>query len=341
MLEGMRASRLAPLVLAPVLYAACGSRTNLSCAKELTVTREIPSLYFVLDRSTSMKESGKWDAVRTAVAGLMKALGSRARFGAAEFPLPMAADGCDTGGEVMSLRRGDDSGVAVQAFLDATADAPDGGTPTAATLASLVPTLQGAPAPTFVVLATDGGPNCNDSLTCDVATCTANIDHVTADCNPGQLPNCCSSDIAGPQDCLDDAETVSAVQKLAAASLPLYVIGVPGSEAYSQVLDALAQAGGTARASEPRYYDVRTADATALAATLADVAQRVNASCYLDLAERPSNPQGLTIDVGGQVTIEWRYDVKTGILTLGGDACAAVQSGGAVHIVDLDECPTK
>ena len=325
----------------PLLFAACGSRTPLACQKELTVGHDVPSLYFVLDRSASMMENGKWDVVRSSISGLIGSLGTRARFGAAEFPAPNAADGCTTGGEVMSLREGDDTGATVQAFLDATADDPEGGTPTAATLTTLLPTLTAEVGPTFVILATDGGPNCNDALMCDVSTCTANIDHVSDNCNPGQLPDCCDPSFDGQRDCLDEASAVSAVQAVNAAGIPVYVIGVPGSGPYAQVLDALAEAGGTARATEPRYYDVNTSDKGALAATLEDVARRVNESCFMRLDDAPTNVSGMSVEIAGQPVGGWSYDPKTQILALRGAGCNALQAGAKITILDLDQCAAK
>ena len=47
-----------------------------------------------------------------------------------------------------------------------------GGTPTAATLDDLAVELEALSGKTFAILVTDGGANCDASLTCDASACT-------------------------------------------------------------------------------------------------------------------------------------------------------------------------
>ncbi len=215
---------------------------------------DVPNLYFVLDRSGSMAEMGKWSNVQIALDQLVVALGPRANIGAAVFPDP-SNGACSTGVEVMPTRRGDapagKRGTTDAILVTTLSRIPAaGGTPTAATLASLVPKLAALPGQTYVVLATDGGPNCNAFAACDATTCTYNIDDVT-DCPPGGPPNCCTDPGTGPEACLDSEPTIQAVAELAAAGIPVYVIGVPGSAPYADLLDALAVTGERRAAAPP------------------------------------------------------------------------------------------
>jgi hypothetical protein len=331
------------LAAAAATSAACGARTNLVCEREVPGTPLTPNLYFVLDHSKSMLEGGKWDSVGSSLQALVVRIGAKARFGAAIFPNPTSSS-CDVGVEVMSVRPGNPETAATLA--QAMSAPPNGGTPTAATLRALLPELRGLLGQTFVILATDGGPNCNAALTCSIDRCTANVDGISSTCQPGVLPNCCDQS-GSTIDCLDDAATIAAVGQLEAAGIPTFVIGVPGSEAYSAVLDAAAHAGGTSRTGSPAYYAVTTSDAAALTAALSQVIDQVAAACFLKLAQSvgvrevvvkvgdqqaPDDPQnGFTLQsVGGEQ-----------VLALHGAACDLAVAGAPVSVQVVDECPRR
>jgi hypothetical protein len=329
------------LAAAASASAACGARTNLVCDKEIPSTPITPNLYFVLDHSRSMSEGGKWTSVGSSLQALILRIGAKASFGAAIFPNP-TSPGCDVGVEVMSVRSGGPDTAATLA--QAMSAPPNGGTPTAASLRALRPALEGLVGQTFVILATDGGPNCNGALTCGLDRCTANIDNISSTCLPGVLPNCCVGQSGNPLDCLDDAATLAAVGELEAAGIPTFVIGVPGSEAYSAVLDAAAQAGGTARSGSPAYYAVTTTDAAALTAALSQVIDQVATACFLKLTQDVT-PGELVVKVGDQRAPE---DPQNGfsvdgvgdkqVFSLHGAACNLAVAGAPVSIHVVDEC---
>jgi hypothetical protein len=319
------------------LDAAPPGDESMPCVgRPIELTLVAPNLYFVLDHSTSMKQMAKWSNVRQVVAQVITQIGAGARFGATLFP--GSVDQCSLGVEVMSLRQGDAQGVVAGTFLAATTAAPDGGTPTAATLDHLVPTLSGLEGTTFAILATDGGPNCNASLSCPADQCTGNIDGV-----PNCPPNCCDPVMGGnPQSCLDDVAAVQAASDLAAAGVETFVLGIPGSAPYGPILDRLAIAGGTARSTEPRYYDVGTADTAALTAALAQIVARTGAGCTFTLANPPSASQGMRVLLNGTVipsTGPDRWTLAGTTLTLHGASCASVQSAGAPSLQFFDGCP--
>jgi hypothetical protein len=335
---------------------ACGDRSGLPLApvdckeKALEVTA-VPNLYFVLDRSRSMNSppdgatgESKWDIVRNDVADLMTTVGERAQFGTAVFPIPLAMPSeqqqCEAGIEVMGLRLGDGlsgttPGSTAASFLAATSMAPLGGTPTAATFLKLKDKLAALRGPTFAILATDGGPNCNGSLTCSVDTCTANIDRLPT-CVP-EGPNCCLQEVF---DCLDGARTVAATAELAAAGVRTFVIGVPGSEAYASVLNEVAKAGGTARAKAPYYYPVGSNSASLIEA-LTSIAARIT-GCTLELKKPPSDPGDINVVIKNvQVPQEGPdgWTLNGNIVTLEGKTCDDVLASGSKVLVTLG-CPT-
>jgi hypothetical protein len=359
-----RVSRtLAVLALAGTALAACGARSWLpapgtqtddstACTStDVPILPNVPNLYFVLDASGSMLENYKWAHVRSAVTSLVTHLEDRARFGATVFPAP-GTDQCAAGVEVMPLRAGDRSGETASVFFTATALTPWGGTPTAATFRSLVAKFRDLGGVTYVILATDGGPNCDSDLkSCAVDQCTSNIDGVKgpdgrqvcfADAgDSADAGNCCATTRSG---CLDGLETARAISELRAVGVPTYVMGIPGSLPYSAVLDDLAVAGGTPRASAPLYYAVLSPEVPALESALTDIANEVMRSCTLLLGRNPADPNKVNVSIDGRIVPSggpngWALHGPT--VTLEGTTCGARQSDAALPAVHVAEgCPT-
>ncbi|HLK41211.1 MAG TPA: vWA domain-containing protein [Polyangiaceae bacterium] len=355
------------LALCGIGFVACGARTGLlpgelevgstvdaaaaadvgvgndgSCmGAEIVLNLNAPNLYFVLDHSTSMNEMGKWANMRTVVSDLMAQIGPGARFGTAMFPPPPGSDECGPGVEVMSVRQGDTQGNTANAFLAATASMPNGGTPTAATLRALRPKLAALGPGTFVILATDGGPNCNDSLSCQVGSCTLNIDGATG-CTQGGPRNCCATP-PNPNGlgCLDGTATAEAAAELDTAGVQTFVMGIPGSAPYSTVLDEVAVAGGTARSTEPLYFRVDTPDTGALSVALAQIAMQTGAGCTFSLKSPAMHPDGAQVSVGGAGVAPGGQDgwsLAGSTLTLGGASCNGARNAGAAAVKLIDGC---
>jgi hypothetical protein len=244
-------------------------QSNFCGNQVLPVAIERPNLYFVLDRSGSMKETmpnpltgaqtGKWVAAQRAIYDVLFAMGHRVAYGAAVYPRYGNIDSCDAGGEVYRLAAGDSvtyarkglEGPNLRRFMDAISKyGPEGATPTSATLEKLVEPLLAVAGRTVVILATDGAPNCNAQAVCDAAHCIPNLEGAALP-NGGACDaeyNCCQSGAYyGPPSCIDADASVAPVQELAERGIATYVIGLPGSEAYAAVLERLAIAGGTAR----------------------------------------------------------------------------------------------
>jgi hypothetical protein len=320
-----------------------------------------PNLYFVLDRSASMIVDNKWSTIIQVIGQLVVALGPRANVGAAVFPDPYVAANkpanlpasCGAGIEVFAPQQGDapagTPGPVAGAFLTALGHiGADGGTPTAATLLALEPRLKSLPGTTFVILATDGGPNCDESLTCDIDGCQPNID---GDCP--EAPNSCCTDTSSPANqqlanlsCLDGQATVAAVQTLANDGLPVYVVGVPGSEVYSNLLDQLSQAGGTARTDDDGgtgYYAVSTADQAAFTATLSKVAAAITGSCTLQLDRVPTDPTLVNVFFDEQPVPQTGPDGWTltgATVTILGASCQKITDGDVLDVRVVAGCPT-
>jgi hypothetical protein len=280
----------------------------------LDVTTDAPNLFFVIDRSGSMAESidgtQKYDGVATAAVSLVRSLGSQANVGAAVFPGRSAADdGCAAGELVYPATPGDpinsvycgNDGPVTRAFSGAislpSGVTPRGSTPTAATLRDLLPVLSGLKGRTFVLLATDGGPNCNLQATCGADKCIPNIER-SVGCNASV--NCCDEQIAGPGYCLDDDGTKAAVAALYAAGIKTYVIGITGSVPYAELLNELAIVGGTARVgANSAYYGI--SHIAELDEVLGSIGATVALSCQIRLAKPPPDSNLVNVYLDGQL----------------------------------------
>ncbi len=235
---------------------ACTTRTF------LPGTIGAPRILLVVDRSGSMGASApgfpssKWAAARTALSTVVQNLDEEAEFGLMVYP---AGDQCEQGVLLAEVAQRS-AGTIVSLLNDIS---PGGFTPTAATLGMAhnhVATLTGD-SPRAVILATDGAPNCNGSL------------------DPGDC-QCVGSPCSDPRACLDDDASVDAVRALNASRIPTFVVGIPGVENFTGVLNGLAEAGGTAQGMGVQYYQANDADS--LSSAIESITERVG-SCRFDL----------------------------------------------------------
>jgi hypothetical protein len=325
------------------------------------------SVLLVVDKSSSMSgtPSGftddKWTALGAALGEALDAARDQVSFGLDFFPFgddrdPMATvETCDmptTSDILVPVGPGTRT---VPLIEDALSDySPAGGTPTAAALARALEYFTNGDGAAldgerYVLLATDGGPNCNADLDCDIDTCTLNMDGL--DCG-GQ--NCCDANLdpAGPESCLDEDATVAQVSALADAGVKTFVVGIPGTRAYGSTLDAMAVAGLAENpASPPSYYRVEAMGGSeGLAEVLTSITRGVIRSCRLQLTSTPSDPdyEGLlNVEIDGQDIPQagddgWFVDRSTSppTVVLKGATCERMMTEGAESVSITYGCPT-
>lgn len=326
------------------------------CGNQLhQIISDAPNVYFVIDASGSMSwpvadgsSVTRYQRVRKAALDLVGELGALINVGAAVFPHEASeVEQCAAGAQVMAVAPGDPDGQGptTAAFKKATNVTPFGGTPTAATLDDLRIGLGALPGRTFVLLVTDGGPNCNAAAACGADGCQYNIEGCTGDpcCNPGG--NCCApGQAAGPESCLDTDATLAAVKAYADGELPLYVIGIPGSEVYENVLSQMAIAAGTSQIAKPFYYAVDDLDN--LHAVLAQIAA-VAISCIFEVEDPPAEVDQTNVYLDGVVLPAdpadgWRWmNVELTRIELTGSACDKLKTGKVKSVQIVSGCPTE
>jgi hypothetical protein len=332
----------------------CGSQ-----AIPVVVNR--PNVSFVIDHSASMGDVlvgsalSKYENARIALSRVLRVVGHRLNYGATIFPGLAGVTGCEAGDELMSVGPGDPpsyaregtTGPRLRSLLDRLSIADvDGGTPAAPTLSKVRKTLSELDGDTFVVLITDGAPNCNLDLSCSASACIPNIERASAaglDCS-GSF-NCCAPSSESPQanlGCVDAQASLDAVQALSDAGIHTFVVGMPGSEPYEQLLNQMAEAGGTARTGPRAYFSV--SDTGALQEALTAITASVAISCDIALDYDPPDRDlvnvyfdGVLVDYDPEAGWEWTDD---GNVAIRGAACQELSSGNVLEVQILAGCKT-
>jgi hypothetical protein len=334
--------------------ALCGDQ-------EISALSDPPNVYFVLDRSGSMAETlpgngyTKYENARIAISVMLRAVGHRIRYGAAVFPSPESAAACAPGQEVFPTTLGDppsygasgkNGPILSDLLMRLGSVLAGGGTTTASTLHALKPDLAALPGKTYVVLMTDGVPNCNPNLLCSSADCTLNIEGASIS---GQACddtfNCCDPANVGPNGptaCIDSDATAAAVTELEGLGIDTYVVGMPGTERYAAFLNLLAEAGHTAQAGATAYYAV--GDTTALTSALTQIGAHVAISCDIELARAPVSQKLVNVYFDGHVIPlspdnGWSFSSATGI-QIHGQACTRLAAGNVFTVRILEGCET-
>jgi uncharacterized protein (TIGR03382 family) len=242
--------------LALLVVAASSTALAVPCT-------DLPVLFIVQDKSGSMNKApdgspagatnpSKWSIAQQVLPSLATQFANRFRFGAEMYPGRTETFNCTVGAVVAPVSY-TPAGVQT-AYASAVAG---GGTPTAVSLQLARTHLESLnlTTPAYVLLLTDGLPNCNLAL--DASTC------------PATTPTCVNNScLLGAKDCLDDTATLVEARALFAAGIKVFVVGFDSALTAGNnlaVLNAIAAAGGTTAA----YVATNQAQLTATLNTIA------------------------------------------------------------------------
>ncbi len=321
----------------------------------------------VVDKSLSMNDKpagfavSKWSALRDALSSALEQTQGKINYGLDLYPYSgksgeALGNSCQmpstTAPVVVPVQVGTKAAPLILSALDG--NPPSGATPTALALERAYTYFtRGAgkalSGERYVLLATDGGPNCNPALTCAADACTVNMD--------GKCPenlNCCDPkvDALGSSNCLDqDASVAQVTQLLAKANVKTIVVGIPGTEAYVDTLNALAaESGVTNPDAPPNYFAVKAkSGAAGLAEALGQITTGLVKSCELHLEEEPPDRDLLFVVIDG-VSIPrndpdgWSIpdpdlNHTPPVIQIAGATCDKLETEGAEYINVSYGCP--
>jgi hypothetical protein len=283
-----------------------------------------PDMLIVLDRSGSMNQDAagamcdpttgcmqKWPQMSAGIDQVVMATQGAIRWGLKYFPDDDAASSCNVAGPP-AVMVAPMNYTGIHGSLSMTLANPDGRTPTAAAVRSGAMYLQGLtdPNPKYILLATDGEPNCGG----------------------GRGTN---SDRAG---------AVAAVQMAAAAGIPVYVVGIGNVTASVTTLNMMAAAGGRPKmGGAEQYYPVsNTQD---LVTALTTIGMQI-ASCSFGLGKVPPVPTNVGVYADGTRVPQdpthqngWDYGAGMKSIELFGATCDAVKNMTTKNIQAIFGCP--
>ena len=198
---------------------------------------------------------------------------------------------------------------AILTKLGGMTDATIGGnTPTQSTLQAMLGSASGladATRPNYVLLMTDGQPNCGGDAKAVATTI-------------GQLYG-------------------------QATSVRTFVVGIgDGAATDPAALNSWADAGHTARAGATKYYQVNTVND--LQQAFADIVNGV-ASCTYSLTMKPADASLVVGYLNGAAVPSdpangTTYDPKSNTLQFNGTSCDAIKNGGATNVDVIYGCPS-
>lgn len=319
-----------------------GSDGMIGCYPETFVLQQAPpaEVYLVVDRSGSMLEPGsspgltRWDELKAAVDAALSQYDGAIKFGILTFP---ANSECNTSGPQVGLALR--NGAPILSHLNSSV--PAGGTPTAAALnnaAHSMLALGDPESPKFLILATDGGPNCNYFLSADPScSCT----HATSEACCTNNPGMC---LFG-QSCLDDQGALAAIRSWRDDhGIDTFVIGLDGTSDYVNLLNAMATAGGRPQqGGSTDYYSA--GNQTELLAALQTIAVGI-ISCEIQLDATPEFPDYVRVYMDSlEVPRDpanqdgWNYtDSSLTTIRLFGPPCEALQDGAQHSLTATFAC---
>jgi len=307
---------------------------------EFNISREIPDVMILLDRSNSMSDSPPtpplWNTIQDAIVAVTSSLDDSIWFGLMTFPNsvpPYACDGLShqcqhPSPTAVLVNVGPETSGAISSALASLNTC--GGTPIAMSLQSAQQYLLTLPDdhPRYVLLATDGAPNCNAALDGSTCRCTGE--------------NC----MINNKNCLDDARSYDVLDSLCGNGIKTYILGMGGATSWSDVFDEMATHGCT-----DTYYEAE--DPASIQSALEAITGTI-ASCRfeMDCSEIP-DPGKVNFYFDGDVvpmdpasTNGWNWVVpcggttETGLVEFYGPYCDTILNGEVGTVSATFGCPT-
>jgi hypothetical protein len=281
-----------------------------------------PDVLIVLDRSGSMLQdatgmmcagptgcgaTSKWTQVTTAIEQVVMTTENEVNWGLKFFGSDRGGCNVNAGVEVAPMTA---NSTAITTAITATT--PGSSTPTRVgvmTAGTYLSTLADGN-PKYIILATDGVPNCA---------------------------------AVGGNNAADDAPAIAAVGAVAAMNIPVFVIGIATDATAVATLNGMAMAGGKPQAGAQQYYLVtNTADLVTVLGTLKGMIMR---GCTYRLPKIPPTPDNVKVTVAGNKvdrdtthTSGWDYSPDMMSIVFYGGLCDQLTAGTAGDVAIILGC---
>ena len=346
----------------PVDPLALGQTTVLRTVEARNVK---PNMMLLVDTSGSMNDPGstagvsRWQELEGAMATFLGANGSKAKFGLTNYP---ADSVCAPAGQTnvrfdIPTSIADDDNVALQDRANEINSTirnvlqPTGGTPTSESVRFVgqLPSLNEANRGDYIILLTDGLPNCNPENPVsgeeDIVACQCTV--VQAAC---QNPPAAGATDYRRQGCLDANVSAQRIAELnTGRDIKTLVIGfgstLSGGVA-TETLNAMAEAGGLpqecpAGQTCTKFY--QAGSQAELTAALEAILRRVGEPpCLVGLtpAQMPADPNLLVVKIteGGETrtaTLGTDYEIDPQGIRFVGETCARIEQSTTANPVDV------
>ncbi len=314
----------------PDIYQAPDSKLS-GCNPMSFTLKQAPAaeVYLVVDRSGSMAEKStgskvtKWVEMYSAVQAALKQFQGTLRLGLLMYPVDKQ---CAVAGPQVTI--GFSKVNAILYHLNKAV--PLGGTPTGAAISNAAQSLKDLGSKStrkYLILATDGGPNCNYLISA-ASGCQ---------CTLPDKKYCCTSytqTCYSGHTCLDQTNTLKVISDLhSLEKISTFVIGLDGTDEYKSLLNEMAKSGGVPlTGGTASYYSA--SDLEGLKSALKTIVGSV-ISCEIQLESVPKQPDQVLIFLDGQKVVRdktkkngWDYSDSTlKKIKLFGKACELLQVG--------------
>lgn len=299
-----------------------------------------PDLLIVLDRSGSMSDSvvsgdpSKWTQVTSAIDSSVMALQGQIKWGLEMFP---SDDSCGVSASVDVPIAANNASAISGAIAG---KSPGGSTPTADAITTGAKYLAGLTDsnPKYIVLATDGEPNCASAAS-GTCTCPPPLTQNGTQCCLATACLPCAATAGGA----DDAGAEKAISDAATTGINTFVIGIAADSSDDAVLNQMAVNGKTARAGATKYYPIT--NQTDFQMAVNTIAGQI-ISCTFPLQMAPARPDLVTVSEGAQSVPHdtthmngWDFGPNNMSIQFYGTWCTMLQSGSASNVQAVYGCP--
>jgi hypothetical protein len=287
-----------------------------------------PDIMILMDKSGSMQDGAKYTQTANAVTNAVtSAAAAQIQWGLVFFP---SNSDCAVNTDP-DVAIGPDGASQIPGVLTSTS--PNGNTPAhkAVELAIQYYNTLVDERAHYILIATDGMPNCEGDPLPTLKGCQDDTQCAAEEyCEPTGLPPPYPHGFCMPR---PKDLAINAITLAQQYGIKTYVVGIDIDTGVTETLNRMAEAGGTARPGDIKYYPV--SDQASLEQALANITMQI-ISCTFALDQDPPAAEYIGVKIGDQSvsrdptrTDGWDVDAAARTITFYGETCVTLQSNPA------------